>query len=528
MKKFLALVFIWGLVLGGAAVGYKYLFEPSEQEKEKKSGDSVGFGGRVGGRGGGAAGAPKIKLALDSFSGYCVFRSADFLKRLASHGIAIEPLDDKADYTRRMETIRKGETPYAVFTIDALLNQTPRDGDPPATIVMLIDETRGADALLAYQRGVPTLDALNSPRARVGLVLDSPSETLLRVVRSRFNLEQLPAARKDYLLPARPNKSDEPDGAEDIYKKLITGEPSQPYAYVLWEPYVSMALRENKNIHRLVDSADIKGMIVDVLVVQTEYLRKNSDQVRQVVRCYLETLAEVQASPEGLVGLVKKDADLIGEPNVKTYAGDVVKGIWWKNTTENYAHFGLLPAESSGGLQSLRDMIRNITEVLNKTLEPGTSSVGLSRPDRLADAGTLRGLYELKPRPFQGDQPIRPGETAAGPAGVVDWKSLQPVGQLKIEPIEIGSRGGLIGDADQILARLAENLQLYPRYYLRIEGNTEKQGDREANLKLAQRRAEAVKKYLVEEQKISAGRLQAMANEPGGGKYVTFTFMQQR
>ena len=88
-------------------------------------------------------------------------------------------VDDDADYAKRMESIKKGETPFAAFTIDALVNQTPRVGEPPATIVMMIDESRGADAMVAYKNGVPNLDALNSPRARVVLVPDSPSETLM-------------------------------------------------------------------------------------------------------------------------------------------------------------------------------------------------------------------------------------------------------------------------------------------------------------------------------------------------------------
>ena len=53
-----------------------------------------------------------------------------------------------ADYPARMKTVQSGETPLAVFTIDALLNTTPTAGEPPATIIMVIDETRGADAMI--------------------------------------------------------------------------------------------------------------------------------------------------------------------------------------------------------------------------------------------------------------------------------------------------------------------------------------------------------------------------------------------
>jgi len=164
-----------------------------------------------------------------------------------------------------MKTIQSGETPMAVFTIDALIAQTPRDGDPPAAIVMLIDETRGADAMVSYRQGVPEVDSLNSPAAKIVLVENSPSETLARVVRSQFNLPNLPRRKKDYLIGA--------ESAEEVYKKFLATKPTDARAFVLWEPYVTQALQQ-PGAQLLVDSGDFKGFIVDVLVVQQAYLRQ--------------------------------------------------------------------------------------------------------------------------------------------------------------------------------------------------------------------------------------------------------------
>ena len=47
----------------------------------------------------------KLRLALDSFSGYCIFRSDEFKKKLADQGVDFECVDDNADYAARMKTV---------------------------------------------------------------------------------------------------------------------------------------------------------------------------------------------------------------------------------------------------------------------------------------------------------------------------------------------------------------------------------------------------------------------------------------
>jgi len=55
MKKFVAIVLVWTLVFGGVAAAYKhFLMRPAPPPPEP---------------------LPELTLALDSFSGYCIFRS---------------------------------------------------------------------------------------------------------------------------------------------------------------------------------------------------------------------------------------------------------------------------------------------------------------------------------------------------------------------------------------------------------------------------------------------------------------------
>jgi hypothetical protein len=88
--------------------------------------------------------------------------------------------------------LRDGQTQFAVFTIDSLLAAGAKGGDFPATIVWVIDETKGSDAMVAYPSGVANLQDLNHASARIVLTPNSPSEFLARVVLANFHLPNLP------------------------------------------------------------------------------------------------------------------------------------------------------------------------------------------------------------------------------------------------------------------------------------------------------------------------------------------------
>src|SRR5262249_10191147 len=162
-----------------------------------------------------------------------------------------------------------------------------------------------------------------------------------------------------YIIPADPNK-----GAEDVYQMFLRAKPTEKKAFVLWEPYVSLALKEKKRegAQVLIDSSQFKGFIVDVLVVQREYLRDNRKNVELVVSSYLDVLHD-QMRSGGMAKMVLDDAKIIGEEKINTpeIADQVAKGIWWKNTVENYSHFGI--DTSAGNLQPVSEMVNRITTV---------------------------------------------------------------------------------------------------------------------------------------------------------------------
>jgi hypothetical protein len=492
---------VW-LVLVGAAVGaYKLFFAPRRQAElvTQTSGDP-----------GDSPATDRVRLAQDSFSGYAIFRSEALRQELSARGLGLEVVDDRADYAARIRALRSGEAPLAVFTIDALVKASAELGELPGTIVLVLDETVGADAMVAYQQAVPNLDALNRPDARIVATPDSPSETLARVVMARFRLPELPA---DPFLPA--------DGAADALRQFREASPSDPRAFVLWEPHVSQALTV-PGAHVVVDSSQMPGSIVDVLVCERQYLLEHAATVRKLIEGYLRVRYDRQQQADGLVKLVRADAEQAGEPLTAAQAEKLVHGIWWKNTQENYAHFGVVSGAEAGGLPHIRDLVRNITEVLLRTGAIAADPTD-GHPEKLYFDQILREMHQ----PPGGGAPFHPSVVAApGAAEEVraaaaarplkdnEWQSLRAVGEAGVEPL-VFARGTarLLASSEQELARLAETLKAWPHFYVQVRGHTLARGDPEKNRLLSEQRAQAAADYLIA-QGIAAHRIRAEGVPP--------------
>ena len=483
LRWILATAVLLLLALSGALV-WKFLILPATQDnliaqtsarRDAQSGEAV-------------------RVAVDSFKGYAVLRSDGFARELAEAGLYPELVDDGGDYEARQKALRKGEVDMAVITIDANLKTGVSLGQFPGTIIMAIDESCGADGMVAYKQSLARVDDLDHPTAHVVAMPNSPSETFAQVVRADMSLPQMP---EDWFVPEQ--------SQERIYNLLRSSSPSERRAFVLWEPYLSKALKI-PGTHRLLDTSQVRGIIVDVLLARREFLRDHPDQVKIMVAAYLRTLYSYQASgDEGLRALLVEDGQKTGEIISSEEAGNMVKGIRWWNTTENYALFGLLPPEEAVGLPPLRDTIANVSRML--------TAAGALPDDAVKDSselyfdGILRDLYAggFHPRSKLGIVDVPKGDLGAVrlaeelPAlEEADWDRLATVGHLRIPTIEFRRASSELSlQGQRSVDAIARQLHSYPTFYLTVVGHARADGDRAENEKLALARAQSVADQII-------------------------------
>lgn len=517
-EKKLATAAVWCAIFFIMAASYRYLVSPYKKDKlTKDTGSRSKYDHRA-------------SLALDSFAGYCILRSERFENLLAREGIKIDIHDDGADYKARLKALADGTVQMAIFTIDSLIAAGARAGSFPGTIILVIDESNGADAMVTKSPGIINIQALDRKETRIILTPGSPSEFLARVVTARFSLPSLPA-----------NWIEDVAGPGEVLARLKSTPAEVPRAFVLWEPELSRARTSGARV--LIDSSRMRGYIVDVLVAGREFIKKNPEIVKKIVAAYLGANHYYSSRPDGLASLIEKDSSSQGQSLLDaTAAREISKGILFRNTLENYAHFGLLDQTSSGGLIHLEDMIENITEVLLKTgcvdsdpLEGRRTTLFYdSILKELKNSGFHPGSFDTsgpETNDTPGDTSKGNGETIRSDATLpaldeAGWKALAPVGNLRIIPISFGRGGSAINiSSKRILDALAKNLKTWPGYYLTLTGRTRDQGDPEANLKLALERAEGVRSFLLASG-VNPDRLRVLteADSGRGGDYQSVTF----
>jgi flagellar motor protein MotB len=216
-----------------------------------------------------------------------------------------------------------------------------------------------------------------------------------------------------------------------------------------------------------------------------------------------------------------KDSAALSEPLNLEQSKNLVQKIQWKNTQDNYAHFGLITGHN---LQHIEDMILNITNVLLKT-KAIDSDPTKGAPNLLYFDQIMRGMFSGNFHPGVGKEEVTK-EAKLANLTEDQWKTLIPVGTLQVPRLVYGRGSSTITPASAtILTELTKTLKGFPQYYLIVRGNCSKIGDVEANKKLAAERAKSTVDWLIKSG-VDKNRIKSDTSEPNGSTTVAFILGQ--
>lgn len=496
-KKMLTIGGVWLLIIICVWFAWTYLLRPHRENKLQEA------------TGGASQYKHEVRFVTDSFSGYAIVRSPEFVEELKGKQIKLTHHLDTANYVERHKALRDGAYDFAVFTVDAEIKSgaNPEVNGFPGTTVLVIDDSYGADAALVNRYAIKRMEDIK----RILYIPDSPSEFLARVMVNSFSL---------------PNLSGQWVGAsepKEIYKKLLLSEKNDPTAYILWEPYITKALA-NPDITDFFNSSKFKGYIFDVLLAERNFLRDKPEVVFDVVETYLRVAYRYTQDPDRLANLVAEDARIYGEPITEEEAKSIVKKIRWKNTLENYAHFGITPRENAKGLELMEDIYEKVARVLVDTGAVSSNPVE-GKVTTLYHENILRKLYEGKFHPGRRinivedshlptlTEEVR-GDHVLPTLNEKEWEALSPVGAMNVPPLAF-QRGttALSLESKRALDALVIQLTSWPDYYLTVMGRARALGDSQANMRLAERRATTTRDYLTA-RGVAEARIRAKAEKP--------------
>ena len=468
------------LALGIAAMlAYKYalpLYLESRQTETSDARDTKG----------------KIVIGIDNWIGYFTLCSTELKKRMRAAGYLLQCADDKADYPARMLRLRNGELQFAVATVDAyVLNGAPKAF--PGTIVAVIDESSGGDAIVSWKDQAGTVDDLKSRSGlKIAFTPNSPSEHLLKAMAVHFDVASLKQRQGSWRLEA--------DGSYDALEKFLAKKAA---VAVLWEPDVSRALAK-PGVVKLLGSEDTRGLIVDVLLVNRKFSQDNSAAVTSLLANYFEVAKLYRDAPQRLEQDVV-EATRVASDRVKT----MLKGVAWATLSDNFQHW----MGGARGEEGLVDAIQSAVKILIDSGDFKDSPIPDQDPYRIINRQFLSSVY-LKT--VTGGAPADQGaaqslERQFKPLSDAAWAALKEVGTLKTLPVVFQSGTAELSYEGKLeLDKSMENLRHYPNFRVVIKGHTGLRGGAEENRKLSQERAESVARYLAVTYNIDSNRVRVI------------------
>ncbi len=475
-----------------ALVGWKYTEPVLQDYSQKATSDASKMVGTV-------------VVAVDDWVGYFPLCSPEIKKRMRSRGYGVKCENDQANYPERMKKLKDGKIHFAVATVDSyLLNGAPLNF--PGSIVMVIDESKGGDAIVARKDFASNIDDLKKQQGfKVAFTPGSPSEHLLRAVGAHFDVPLFREATGGWRV--------ETNGSEAALKKLLSGDV--PVA-VLWEPNVSRAIADPKFV-KILGTENTDKLIVDILIANREYLKDQRSVVDLFLVNVFRTLKYYKDNPDILVQHVMEETKL-NKQEVET----MLKGVAWANLYENATKWFGVTGGGGVGSEAVVAAIEGTLLIFTANKSFTSNPLPGGDPYRIIYSDPIAMLHKQgitdqfgavaqSGGGVQTSEPANSLEKRFAELTTEGWGRLKQVGTLQGRPITFQSGSfSLTYDGQLEVEKSATSLLHYPHFRILIEGHTGTSGDPEMNKMLSESRAEAVAQYLQVTYNIDPNRMRAV------------------
>lgn len=299
-----------------------------------------------------AASDAPIRVAINDWIGYALM----FLAREEGHlAESTARLIEFPSNTASMLALANREVMAAALTLDEVL--LAREGGLDIRVVLVFDESNGADALLA----VPSIQNLSDLRGkRLGIESSAVGALMLSRLLEAADLQ-----------PA------------DVFKVPLTAdqhvsayESGEVDAVITFEPMASQLRAAGANT--LFDSSRLPGLIVDVLAVHAETVASSAPQIRALLRGYFLAMQHLRDQPRGAAVVLGRQMFL--SPDAVEQA---LRGITLPDLEENRRWLG-------GSAPHLMEASAKVSAVMQASslLRQAPSLVGVCEPSFLPEGAS--------------------------------------------------------------------------------------------------------------------------------------------
>jgi NitT/TauT family transport system substrate-binding protein len=384
------------------------------------------------------------------------------------------------DPASKLAAFRKGDIDIMWDTVDNWAREASilAEQNQKAKSVIMQDWSRGGDGI-ASLASIKSVEDLKGHK--IACTQFTPSHFLLLYLLAQSGLS-----------PADRNAVEQ--GiifTQDAPAAAATFKAKQVDAAVTWEPDLSAAVTaRGAEAHVLVSTQAATNIIADTLVARQDLIDRAPDTVRDFVHGWLEGIDQIKNDPQGSYALVGKALKL----DADTVSG-MLSGLKLTPYSDNAQFYGL-----TGGKAHYEALFDTAFVIWRKK--------GLvTRPVEAKDWADTRFLQALASA-YPGQKVEEPKLAAKAPSSQ-DRAIINKEIQIHFTP----NSNEIMAGSYLVLDALGETMTSFGNTYLRVEGNTDATGSQKANLTLSEKRALAVKDYILKNfPNIEAARFQTIGH----------------
>ena len=449
-----------------------------------------------------------LKVSIVSFHGYApgLLANGKSLKTTsdsiyARTGLNVEFIIQ--DDIPTLSTIFEAGTAQCAWrTSDFWAQEQPnlRNAGHDGRAVMIVDNTQGADAVLTADPSVQRIEDLAGKS--IALLQFTPSHGM---VIDALENSSLSAKKRESVKFVYINAE---EGTAGVRAALESGSVE---AAALWDPDLSLALRNTKGARTIYSTKTATNLIYDVMVCDKRFLDKeeNVPVFQKFVSGWMEGVTAAKANPDDAVDALIKTEEfftLLAKQEGNAFVKGLFSNIVWTGVAENARAQGL-----AGGTDHYSRVYQRFDQIYRAAgalanpkspVIPAQESFDYRFIKTLL-AGDAKAQSSAAGSEFQYSDAARESAVATKEASVTKPVMVN----FLTGAADINKRSQQVIDKEMV--PFIEN---NGGAYFVLSGNTDSTGSAATNNALSQRRAQAVAAYLAREWEIDPKRIKIVGN----------------
>ncbi len=509
-KGLIAVIIILAATAAAWQFGLKGLFAGGEEQADNGGGDGSSSGPAATGEGPLGSATNPLKVSIVSFHGYApalVANGSNLRTQpgsiFARQGVNVEFVIQD-DIPTLATIFESGAAHCSWRTSDFWAQEQPnlRNNNLDARAIMVVDNTRGADAVIARASEMQRIEDLAGKR--IALLQYTPSHGM---VIDAIDNSSLTARRKQSVDYVYVNADEGTAGVRAAFQS------GQVDAAALWDPDLSLALEAVEGAHVIYSTRTATNLIYDVIVCDKRVLdaRENEAALQSFVAGWMEGVEAAEADHDAAVNALVETQEffsLLAQDEGRAFVKRLFGNLVWTGLDENARALGL-----AGGTNHYERVYQRFDGIYRRLGALANPNSPVIPPQDSFDYRFIRALMAEQPQVEQ---------AAAQPEHTFTEEEAQAVREAApaqvTKPVTVNFATGsseLTRRAQQTIdTEMVPLIENNGAAYFEISGNTDSTGARSTNMRLSERRAQAVKEYLVTQWEFPTERFMVVGNGP--------------